>query len=114
VGILVSLAWMGIVMLACRTGCRSWLGRAFAAVGRTALSNYLLHSVLCTSIFYGFGLGLYGSVKRIGQIGIVVGIWVLQLLIPPLWLRNFRFGPAEWVWRTLSYGRLQPLLVRPG
>jgi uncharacterized protein len=111
VGIVVSLAWIGIVMLACRTGCSSWLGRAFAAVGRMALSNYLLHSLLCTFIFYGFGLGLYGSVERIGQIGIVAGIWILQLLISPLWLRYFRFGPAEWLWRTMSYGKLQPMRV---
>jgi uncharacterized protein len=111
IGIVVALGWMGIVMLACRAGCTSWLGRALAAVGRTALSNYLLQSLLCTSIFYGFGLGLYGSVERTGQIGIVLGIWVLQLLLSPLWLRYFRFGPAEWVWRTLSYGEVQPMRV---
>jgi uncharacterized protein len=112
VGIVVALGWMGIVMLACKDGCRSWVGRALAAVGRTALSNYLLQSLLCTSIFYGFGLGLYGSVERTGQVAIVAGIWVLQLILSPLWLRFFRFGPAEWVWRTLSYGRLQPLRLR--
>ncbi len=111
VGIVVSLGWMGIVMLICHAGCRSWLGRAVGAVGRMALSNYLLHSLLCTFIFYGFGLGLYGSVERIGQIGIVVSIWILQLVISPLWLRHFRFGPAEWVWRTLSYGEMQPFRV---
>ena len=103
------MALLGIIMLLCHAGCRSWLGRALAAVGRMALSNYLLHSLLCTSIFYGFGLGLYGSVERTGQMGIVVSIWVLQLLISPLWLRHFRFGPAEWVWRTLSYGKVQPM-----
>lgn len=105
VGIVMSLGWMGIVMLICQAGCRSWLGRALAAVGRTALSNYLLQSLICTFIFYGFGLGLYGSVERIGQISIVVGVWVLQLVFSPLWLRHFQFGPAEWVWRTLSYGK---------
>ena len=72
VGIGVSLGWMGIIILLCHPGCRSWLGRSLAAVGRMALSNYLLHSLVCTFIFYGFGLGLYGSVERIGQIGIVV------------------------------------------
>ncbi|NNM04059.1 MAG: DUF418 domain-containing protein [Gemmatimonadetes bacterium] len=111
VGIVVSLAWIGIVMLACRPACRSWMGRALAAVGRTALSNYLLHSLICTFIFYGFGLGLYGSVERTEQIGIVFAVWVLQLLISPLWLRYFRFGPAEWLWRSLSYGGLQPFRV---
>jgi uncharacterized protein len=112
IGIVVSLAWMGIVILACQGGCRSWPGRAFAAVGRTALSNYLLQSLICTFIFYGFGLGLYGSVERIGQMGIIAGIWVVQLLISPLWLKYFRFGPVEWLWRSLSYGRLQPMRAR--
>lgn len=112
VGIPVSLAWLSIVMLRCGGGCHGWLGRALAAVGRTALSNYLLHSLLCTWIFYGFGLGLYGSMERIGQIGIVVAIWVLQLIVSPLWLKRFRFGPAEWAWRSLSYGKLQPLRVQ--
>lgn len=112
VGIPVSLAWVSIVMLRCGGGCQGWLGRALAAVGRTALSNYLLHSLLCTFIFYGFGLGLYGSVERVGQLGIVVGIWVLQLILAPMWLRRFRFGPAEWAWRSLSYGKRQPMWVR--
>jgi len=111
VGIVVALAWIGMVMLACRSGCRGWPGRALAAVGRMALSNYLLHSLICTFLFYGFGLGLYGSVERIGQIGIVLSIWSLQLLGSPLWLRYFRFGPVEWVWRTLSYGKLQSMRV---
>jgi uncharacterized protein len=111
IGIVVALGWMGIVVLACRRGCLSWLARALAAVGRMAFSNYILHSLLCTSIFYGFGLGLYGSVERIEQMGIVVSVWILQLILSPLWLRYFRFGPLEWLWRTLSYGRIQPLRV---
>jgi uncharacterized protein len=111
VGIVVSLGWLSIVMLACREGCKGRVGTALAAVGRMALTNYLLQSLLCTSIFYGFGLGLYGSVDRIGQLGIVLGVWVVLLLISPLWLRHFRFGPAEWVWRSISYGRRQPFRV---
>jgi uncharacterized protein len=74
-----------------------------------ALTNYLVQSILCTTIFYGHGLGLYGRVERVGQVGIVVAIWVLQLVISPIWLRHFRFGPFEWLWRTLTYFRLQPM-----
>jgi len=111
VGVVVSLGWMGVVVLACHAGCRSWLGKSFAGVGRMALTNYLLHSLICTFIFYGYGLGLYGSVDRVGQIGIVMAIWAFQLLASPLWLRHFRFGPAEWLWRTLSYGALQPMRI---
>jgi uncharacterized protein len=111
VGIGVSLGWMGIVILLCHSGCRGWVGRLLAAVGRTALSNYLFQSLICTWIFYGFGLGLYGSVERTGQMGVVFSVWVLQLILSPLWLRYFRFGPAEWAWRTLSYGKVQPMRV---
>lgn len=113
VGIAISLGYVAIVMLACRGGCRAWPGRALAAVGRMALTNYLMHSIVCTFIFYGHGLGLYGFVERTGQLGIVAGVWAVQLIVSPLWLRFFRFGPAEWLWRTLAYGRLQPVLSDP-
>jgi uncharacterized protein len=105
VGIVISLGYIGVVGLACRGGCRFLLGRPLQAVGRMALTNYLVQSLVCTFVFYGFGLGLYGSVPRVGQLGVVVGVWLLMLVLSPLWLRYFRFGPAEWLWRSLSYGR---------
>ncbi len=107
--IVVSLGYVGLVMLVCRTEALRGLTRPFAAVGQMALTNYLLHSVVCTTIFYGHGLGYYGSVDRLGQLGVVVGVWVVQLVGSPLWLRRYRFGPAEWVWRSLTYGASQPL-----
>jgi len=110
-GIVMSLAYVSIVMLACREGCRSWLGRSLAAVGRLALTNYLLQSLLCTFLFYGHGLGLYGSVERTGQVAVVAGVWLLQLFVSPLWLRRFRYGPAEWLWRSLAYGRPHSLML---
>ena len=96
-------------MLFARSGALPWLQNALAAVGRTALSNYLLQTVLATAIFYGHGLGLYGSVERVGQTGIVAAIWAFQLVVSPLWLRYYRFGPFEWLWRSLSYWRFQPM-----
>jgi len=84
-----------------------------AATGRMALTNYLVQTILCTSIFYGHGLGVFGEVERIGQLGIVVGIWALQLFWSPLWLKHFRFGPFEWIWRSLTYRRPQPLRRSP-
>jgi uncharacterized protein len=107
-GIVMSLGWIGAVMLVCRGGRRTPLTRPLAAVGRMALTNYLLESVLCTLVFYGHGLGLYGSVERTGQIAVVIGVWVLLLVCSPIWLRFFRYGPAEWLWRSLAYGRVQP------
>ena len=111
--IAVSLGYVGLVMLACRTPSLGRLTRPFAAVGRTALTNYLLQSVLCTTIFYGHGLGWFGSVDRLGQVGLMAGVWAVQLVASPLWLRRFRFGPVEWAWRSLTYGARQPLRRAP-
>ena len=108
----VSGGYIGLLMLFARSGALAWLQKALAAVGRTALTNYLLQTILATAIFYGHGLGLFGSVERVGQIGIVAAIWAFQLVASPLWLRYYRFGPFEWLWRSLSYWRLQPMRNR--
>ena len=107
--ITVSLGYVGLVMLACRTAALRRFTRPFAAVGRTALTNYLLQTVLCTTVFYGHGLGWFGSVDRLGQMGVAAGVWAVQLAVSPLWLRRFRFGPAEWAWRSLTYGTRLPI-----
>ena len=111
--IAVSLGYVGAVMLACRTRALHTLTRPFAAVGRTALTNYLLQTVLCTTLFYGHGLGWFGSVDRVGQVGVAAAVWTVQLVVSPLWLRRFRFGPAEWAWRSLTYGTRLPLRRAP-
>ncbi|MCG8403711.1 MAG: DUF418 domain-containing protein [Phycisphaerales bacterium] len=104
----LAFAWVGAVMLACHTPTLTGLvRRSLAAVGRMAFTNYLMQSVLCTLLFNGYGLGWFGQVERIGQFGIVLGVWVLQLILSPLWLRRFRIGPAEWLWRSLTYGERQ-------
>ena len=107
--ILVSLGWVALVMLACKHGVARSLTSRLAAVGRMAFSNYLAQSLVCTTIFYGHGLGLFGSVDRVTQALIVVAVWILQLAVSPLWLARFRFGPCEWAWRSLTYGSRQPM-----
>jgi uncharacterized protein len=82
-----------------------------AAVGRSALSNYLLQSVIGTMIFYSYGLGLYGRVGPALGVGLSVVIFLVQVPVSVWWLRRFQFGPVEWVWRSLTYGRLQPLRI---
>lgn len=104
---------IGVTMLACRAGVLPWLTRRLAAVGRMALSNYLFDSIACTTLFYGYGFDLFGVIHRTLLYAIVLSIWVTQLLVSPLWLEHFRFGPAEWLWRSLTYGQLQPLRRRP-
>jgi uncharacterized protein len=100
--ILVALGWIGVVMFFFPSNAR------LAAVGRMAFTNYIMQTVICTTIFFGHGFGLYGKVERVWQFAIVVVVWLLQLSICPIWLRYFRFGPLEWVWRSLTYLRCEP------
>jgi uncharacterized protein len=103
---------IGAVMLVCKSGALPSLTRRLAAVGRMALSNYLFDSLFFTTLFYGYGLDYYGAISRPLLYALVLVIWALQLLISPLWLEYFRFGPAEWLWRSLTYGKFQPMRPR--
>lgn len=86
----------------------AWL----AAVGRMALTNYLLQSVICTLLFYNYGLGLYGKVGIAAGFALTCLVFALQCVFSGWWLSRYRFGPAEWLWRTLTYGRLQPMRLQ--
>lgn len=105
----VALGYIGMIMLICKSIKLEKITRPFSAVGRMALTNYLLQTIICTTIFYGHGLGLFGQVERKIQVLIIIAIWIIQLIVSPIWLRYFRFGPAEWLWRSLTYRRLQPI-----
>ena len=107
----VAMGWIGLVMLAVRRAWATAFVRRLGAVGRTAFSNYILQTLLGITIFYGTGLGLFGSVERVGQLLIVFAIWAVQLTIAPIWLRHFAFGPLEWLWRSLTYWKPQRLRV---
>jgi uncharacterized protein len=106
---LVCLFWIGLVMLICQKEWLPGVRRRLGAVGRMAFTNYLTHTIVCTFLFYGWGLGFFGKVSRAGQFGIVLAIWTAQLIISPWWLDHFQFGPFEWIWRSLTYWRLQPM-----
>lgn len=107
--LLAAVAHASVVMLICKAGILNALTTRLAAVGRMAFTNYLMQSVICTLIFFGFGLGYFGHFERATCYLFVLGVWVLELLWSPLWLARFRFGPAEWLWRSLTYLRPQPL-----
>jgi uncharacterized protein len=81
-----------------------WLGW-FAPVGRTALSNYLFQSLICIFIFYGVGLGYGGTLGYSGVVLIALSLFAWQIIFSIFWLRYFRFGPVEWIWRQLTYGK---------
>ena len=95
--------YIGLVMLWVKSNFLNGLKSILASTGRMALTNYLMQSVICTLIFYGHGFGLFGSVSRLGQFGIVVGIWLFQMVFSYFWLKRFKFGPMEWLWRSLTY-----------
>jgi len=105
----MALGHIGLVMLVCKSNLLSKLKEMLSSVGRMALTNYLFHSVIFTTIFYGFGLGLFAKYNRSTLMLFVIGMWIFQMLVSPLWLKHFRFGPAEWLWRSLTYKKRQPM-----
>lgn len=105
----IAAGYIALVMLLCRSARLPALRERLAAVGRMAFTNYLLQSLICTTLFYGHGFGLFGKVQRWQQVLITIAIWTILLVISPPWLRRFRFGPVEWLWRTLTYKKAQPM-----
>jgi uncharacterized protein len=84
-----------------------WISRLkpFGYVGRMALSNYLFQSIICTMIFYNYGLGLYGQIAPAFGLIFVVVIFTIQIFISKYWLECYQFGPMEWLWKSLTYGK---------
>ncbi|WHU02851.1 MULTISPECIES: DUF418 domain-containing protein [unclassified Sphingomonas] len=99
--------WICLILLLARPGGR--LTARLAAAGRMAFTNYLVTSLICTTLFYGYGLGWYGHLSRWQLYPVVFGIWAAILTWSSLWLHAFRFGPFEWLWRSLARWELQPL-----
>jgi len=110
--LLVCFGWASLLLWLNRSGLMRSLLRPLAAVGRMALTNYLTHTVICVLVFEGWALGHWNQVRYTDQMLLVAIILAVQLALCPLWLRAFRFGPMEWLWRSLSYWRRQPFLRR--
>lgn len=108
-GSTVALGHVALIVLAARRGWLGFLEPRFAAAGRMAFSNYIAQTLICITIFYGFGFGLFHAMNRLELLGVAVAISALELWWSPWWLARFRFGPLEWLWRSLTYRRLQPL-----
>jgi uncharacterized protein len=109
----MALGYFGLVMLAVQKGWLRRLQDRLAAVGQMAFTNYLMHTLICTFIFHGWGLAQFGLWRRSELIVLVLSIWLLQLALSPIWLHFFRFGPFEWIWRSLTYWHVQPLWRQP-
>ncbi|MFA5966637.1 MAG: DUF418 domain-containing protein [Sphingomonas sp.] len=104
---LMIIGWTCLIILLARPG--GALTERLAAAGRMAFSNYLGTSLICSSLFYGYGAGLYGQLSRAELYLVVAGIWAAMLLWSKPWLAHFRYGPFEWLWRSLARGKLQPM-----
>ena len=102
-GLFMAIGYIGFVLWCYKKGIFKKLQERLQATGRMAFTNYIGMSVICTLIFNGHGLGLYGTLDRLQQFLVVVAIWVLILIVSPLVLKKYRFGPLEWLWRKLTY-----------
>jgi len=104
---LMAFGYAALIILACRNP--GWLAQRFAAVGRMAFTNYLGTSLIAAFVFYGWGLGLYGQVSRAEAWLLVPIVWGIMLLWSKPWLERFRYGPLEWLWRSLARWQFQPM-----
>ena len=102
-GLFMALSYIGLLIWIYKKGIFKKLQNRLQATGRMAFTNYIGMSVICTLIFNGHGLGLFGTFDRLQQFVIVIGIWVTMLIISPLVLKKFQYGPLEWLWRKLTY-----------
>ena len=107
--VVVGMAHAAVALLIVKAGALQRVTRPLAAVGQTALSNYLGTTVICTLIFDGWGFGLFGRLQFYQLFYMVAGIWAVNLVVSSIWLKYFRFGPMEWVWRSLTYWKVQPI-----
>jgi uncharacterized protein len=104
----VAIGHVGAIMLFCKLPILRWLKSSLAAVGKMALTNYVMHSVFAMFIFTGAGFGLFGTFQRFELLYIVFAIWIFQLIASPIWLKYYQYGPLEWIWRNLSYLKMHP------
>ena len=107
----MTLGHAALILLVCKYGVLQGLQSRLAAVGKMAFSNYIAHSIIYGLVFYGYGFNLFDKLQRYQLYYVVLGMWVFSLIWSPIWLRHFRFGPLEWVWRSLTYCKRQPMRI---
>jgi uncharacterized protein len=107
-GITMGLAYVSAIVLLTAKGSLNILIKLIAPVGRMALTNYLLHSIICTTLFLPYGFGLFGKIEIWQGILLTIVIFSLQIPFSIFWLKRFNYGPFEWLWRSLTYRKMQP------
>ncbi|MEJ7831204.1 MAG: DUF418 domain-containing protein, partial [Segetibacter sp.] len=98
----IAMGHIAAIMLLCKVPVLQWLKTRLAAVGKMALTNYITHSIIALFFFTGAGFGMFGKLQRHELLYVVFSIWIFQLIISPIWLKYFQYGPLEWLWRNLS------------
>ncbi|HEX2837259.1 MAG TPA: DUF418 domain-containing protein [Phycisphaerales bacterium] len=111
-GAAVALGIIACVVLWTRSGKAAGLARLIATTGRFGLTNYLLQTVICTTIFYHWGFAKFGSLGGPALLGIALGVYAVQLVLSAVADRYLQYGPMEWLWRSVTYWRFQPFLRR--
>ena len=106
----IAYGYISLIMVFAQSDNYNTIKKRLASIGQMALTNYILHSFIGMLIFFGIGFGLFGKIDRSLQILIVGIIWIFQYLASEKWLNSYKFGPLEWVWRSLTYGKKQPFL----
>jgi uncharacterized protein len=108
--IFLVMAHVAAIILLYKAKYAQAIFRRLEAVGQMALTNYIMQSVICTLFFFGYGLNYFAELEFYQIYFVVLAVWTVQLLVSPIWLRFFLFGPLEWVWRSLTYWKIQPFV----
>lgn len=103
--IILTISYASAILLLCRVNWLKAFLSLFANVGRMALTNYIMQTILCSLYFYGFGLNYYGEYDAKGLLLFVICIWIIQITYSTIYLRFFKMGPLEWLWKRLTYGK---------
>jgi len=104
----MAVGYASLILWLIRMNILNWLWRTLGAVGRLAFTNYFMQTIICTFFFYGYGMGYFGQLSLRQLYFLVAEIWLVQIVFSVLWLRFYEYGPVEWLWRCLTYGKRFP------
>lgn len=110
--LLQALGHLSLIMLLYKNNILGILWKWLSRVGQMAFTNYLMQSIICTLIFYGYGFKMFGKLQRYEWYYVVAAVWIFQIIFSNIWLKYFLFGPFEWLWRSLTYWKRQPMIRR--
>ena len=109
IGVPLAIGYASLIIALSKFSLAKIITTPLAAVGRMALTNYFAHTLLCTTFFYGYGLGYFAQIEYPQLWLVVLSVWAFNIVFSLLWLRVFKMGPFEWLWRCLTYRQLVPI-----